>query len=726
MISLKRLIFAAIALCPCLSIQAKDGFAIVIDKNSYEQARNEVDAYARSVEELHGLKVYTVIDKWHIPDSIRATLIKLHRQKDNPIVGAVLIGDIPIAMVRDGQHMTSAFKMDQRRDRRESSVPSDRYYDDFGLRFKSLGKDEEKPYFYYSVTADSRQRLRPDIYSGRIRPTDEGGVSRYSKLKSYLVKLVKEKNRQQKLQQLFYFSGHGYISESKVARIDEKSAYFEHFPNLKGRSNSIGYMDHTDRNPIKESLMNELMRNDLSLAVLHHHGYWNTQYLNNLDLPATVKEAKNFIIKNCREHLYSAKQRGKNADSLRTVFEKEFDLPSTWLENALDEKLAEQDSLSSAALDLYIEDFAGYGYHPNVPVVIIDACFCGSFHLDDCIADEYIFQPGRTVACVANSVNVLQDKWSDRLIGLINNGGCIGDVVRYSSYLESHVIGDPTFRFASSEKKVLDLDHIINENKPSVWKRLLKDSHPDIQCLAMEHLCRLGLLSSKDLRSIYESSPAGIVRLQALLKLADYKDDNFIEVLKIASQDSYELVQRQALRLIGRSGDERLIPSLIKVSIANNTSERCNFNAMSALGLFPKAKLLAEFAKQFDDPSICYLHKDSVRATIKNVIERSADRWVKDTKEVMNPELTTKKRIMLIRQLRNFMNHSLMPELLNYLPTMNDEDAQVALLEAFGWHEQSYMVPKISEVVLKMSKDMKYSEKVRNEALKTYNRLNGK
>ena len=81
---------------------------------------------------------------------------------------------------------------------------------------------------------------------------------------------------------------------------------------------------------------------------------------------------------------------------------------------------------------------------------------------------------------------------------------------------------------------------------------------------------------------------------------------------------------------------------------------------------------------------------------------------------------------MLIRQLRNFMNHSLMPELLNYLPTMNDEDAQVALLEAFGWHEQSYMVPKISEVVLKMSKDMKYSEKVRNEALKTYNRLNGK
>lgn len=712
-------------LWPLCQMAAKDGFAIVIDPASYNEARTEVDAYAESIERLHGLKVYTIIDNWHVPDSIRATLMRLHTQKREPIVGTVLIGDIPIAMIRDGQHMTSAFKMNQINDRRESSVPSDRFFDDFGLKFKSLGKDEEKPYFYYSVTADSRQRVQPDIYSGRIRPTDTGGATRYDKLRQYLTKLVKEKNRQATLKQLFYFSGHGYISESKVARIDEKSAFYEHFPYLKGRYDNIGYLDHSDRNPIKTTLMNELMRNDLDLAILHHHGYWDTQYLNNLNKPQTVREAKEFMIQSCREHIYSAKQKGKNADSLRTALEKKFDLPPTWLQSALDEKLAEKDSLSDAALDLHLEDFAGYGYKPNVPVVIIDACFCGSFHLDDCIANEYIFQPGKTIVCIANSVNVLQDKWSDRMLGLIGQGGCVGDVARYSGYLESHVIGDPTFRFVSPEKSTLDIDHVILENKPSTWKKLLNDSHPDLQCLAIEHLCRLGQLTSDGLREIYESSPFGIVRLQALMKIAEAKDKNTIDVLSLGTQDSYELVRRQALRLIGKSGDERLIPALIKVSIANNTSERCNFNAKAALSLFPKEKLLAEFHKQFDDPQVCYMEKDSVKSSIERAIRINADRWVEDTKAITASDITPKKRNLFIRQTRNYMVHQLIPELLEYVQTTTDADAQKGLLEALGWHEYSCQAPKIAEVALKMSENKRYSDSVREEALKTYNRING-
>lgn len=389
----KKIFLSMVAIGCFINTQARDGFAIVIDQKSYNEAKVQVDAYAAAVEQLHGMKSYIVIDRWQVPDSIRATLIRMHSQKQDPVIGAVFVGDIPVPMVRDAQHMTSAFKMDQQRDRRESSVPSDRYYDDFGLRFRSLGKDDEKPYFYYSLTADSRQHLQPTIYSGRIRPTDAGGTSRYEKLRSYLTKLVDEKRIQRQLQQMFYFSGHGYISESKVARIDEKSSYLEHFPELKGRTNRIGYLDHSDRNPVKTMLMDELMRTDLDLAVLHHHGYWNTQYLNNIVKPQTVREAKDFIMRNCREHIYEAKQRGKNADSLRIALEKKFDLPQSWLANALSTTLAEQDSLAEAAADLHLEDFNGYGYRPNVPVVVIDACFCGSFHQDDCIANEYLFQP---------------------------------------------------------------------------------------------------------------------------------------------------------------------------------------------------------------------------------------------------------------------------------------------------------------------------------------------
>ena len=724
---MKKNILSIVALLATGVAQARDGFAIVIDPQSYHEAKAEVDAYAQCVEQMHKMKVYTVIDRWQCPDSIRATLIRMHAQKHEPVIGAVLVGDIPVAMVRDAQHLTSAFKMDQRRDRRESSVPSDRFYDDFSLRFRPLGKDAEKPYFYYSLTADSEQRLQPTIYSGRIRPTDAGGTSRYAKLRAYLTKLVAEKRRAGQLRQMFYFSGHGYISESKVARIDEKGAYYEHFPQLKGRTNAIGYMDHSDRNPIKEALMDELMRNDLDLAVLHHHGYWDTQYLNSLQRPNTVKGAKEFIQQYCREHIYAAKQRGKNADSLRVALQQRFDLPASWLANALDDKVAEQDSLTDAAQDLYIADFAHYGYRPNVPVVMIDACFCGSFHLDDCIADEYIFQPGRTVVCIANSVNVLQDKWSDRFLGLINNGGCVADVVRYSTYLESHIIGDPTFRFTPTDGQAPDLDHLINENKPATWRRLLKDTHPDVQSLAIEHLCRLGLLTPAELRRLYETSPYGTVRLQALTRIADHRGHpDALHVIAEATQDSYELAQRQALKLIGRCGDHSLIPALIKVCVSNNTSDRCNFNAMADLSVFPKEALLSEFERQFASPSIAYIRKDSVGNVIRRTIERSAAKWIDDNMKIADTTdstLTQKKRIMYIRQARNYLAHEAIPTLLGYVQTCADPTIQVALLEALGWHTHSYMAPRIIEVADKMAADNRYTDEVRAEARKTSARL---
>ena len=129
----KTYYLAIISCLAVLSASAKDGVAVVIDAVSYEKARTELDGYVHALEKKQNYKVYIVVDKWQVPDSIRTRLISLHEKKRDAIVGAVLIGDIPIPMVRDAQHLTSAFKMDQSRDRRESSVPSDRFYDDFDL-----------------------------------------------------------------------------------------------------------------------------------------------------------------------------------------------------------------------------------------------------------------------------------------------------------------------------------------------------------------------------------------------------------------------------------------------------------------------------------------------------------------------------------------------------------------------------------------------------------------
>ena len=208
---------ATIASAQLFAASPRRGFAVVIDARSYEEARRQVDDYAAEIGES-GLEVHFVIDRTGQPDSLRQVLRQLWEQPKAPIEGAVLIGDIPVVMVRDAQHLTSAFKMDQTAfDRWESSVPSDRFYDDFSLEFAPLGRDSIHPgCFYYSLTAESAQRTRPDIYSGRIRPTDCNGTSRYEKLRGYLEKVVEAKRNPEPVDQILFFSGNGFISKSDI------------------------------------------------------------------------------------------------------------------------------------------------------------------------------------------------------------------------------------------------------------------------------------------------------------------------------------------------------------------------------------------------------------------------------------------------------------------------------------------------------------------------------
>lgn len=48
----------------------------------------------------------------------------------------------------------------------------------------------------------------------------------------------------------------------------------------------------------------------------------------------------------------------------------------------------------------------------------------------------------------------------------------------------------------------------------------------------------------------------------------------------------------------------------------------------------------------------------------------------------------------------------------------------MALLEALGWFNQSYTAPQIARVMEEIKDDVARPAKVRNEALKTLNRLN--
>ncbi len=696
------------------------GFAIVVDSASYAQARVQIDAYASEIER-GGLKVYTVIDRWGVPDSLRAQLIKLHAQKNAPIEGAVFIGDIPIPMIRDAQHLTSAFKMNQKTyDKKESSVPSDRFYDDFSLEFRFLERDEDNPaYFYYSLTETSAQRLSPDLYTGRIRPTDCDGTSRYDKLRSYLEKVVAEKRSANKLDQILYFSGHGFVSESMMARIDEKEMLYDHFPWLRGQRNGISYIDHRQQKYIKFRLMNEMQRENLDYAVLHHHGDWDTQYLNNLPLNNYAADEIASVKLYLRESLRHAAEHGKNLDTIKVKLMNRFDVPEHWFDGAFDAHVRAKDSIHLYNLDLFLSDFKDY--RPAARLVVLDACFNGSFHRDNSIANAYIFNGGKTVAVLANSVNVLQDKWIDRYVGLVGMGMYAGNLVKYGPYLESHLIGDPTFAFVPSVKS-FDINEALVSGGVKVWKKALESPYPTLRTMAIEQLFRAGVLGSDDLLKIFETSPCGIVRVQALVNLAECRDDNFVKALSLSIGDSYEMVERFGMNMIATCGDERLIPALISAAIRNNTTERIEFGVKQALPMYDTQKLQEELDRQFDS-STAYMDSDEVKKQIAHAIDVNSRRWIKDMEAIMAPDTKPTTRNNDIRAMRNYHVHHMVPQLLEYMKNCGDEQTQIDMLEAFGWFRLSYRAPQIAAVAQQMSGDEAYSAAVRAEALKTYNRL---
>lgn len=631
----KEILLLLLLFVAVVQVQARQGLAIVIDPASQQAAKPELDAFITALENKQHYKVYTIIDKWQMPDSIRNTLIKLHAAKKDPIVGVILIGDIPIPMVRDAQYLTSAFKMSQKRDRKESSVPSDRFYDDFGLTFDYIGKDEDAPYYYYSLTAAGRQFLKPDIFSGRIRPTDTKESTKHEKLKLFLKKATAAKNTPDKVESVFVFTGDGSISESKPAHIDEFRGLMEHFPQLAATPSAFSYMDYSDESPVRYRVMDEMMRPDLSLAMMHHHGDWDTQYLN----------------------------------------------------------FATEDNIT-------LDEIIKYNYRPNARVVCFDACYNGSFHREDCIANEYIFCPGKTIATIGGSVNLIQDKWYDKFIGLLADGVPVGYINQHAIYLESHVIGDPTFVFENSGKKEQTADRICREMEEQGKK-----------------------YSDDKLISVLKESPYALVRLQAYSILRDRISKRLTEATIIALQDNYEMLQRFAVNVLSASGDPKLIPSFAKILTNPNASKRVAFNAVQAIQFFDKNQLSAAVNAELEKMTSQLSRPDTFKTKIRAEIEKMGQRWDDDINQLTAGKLDQKHALQQISFMKIYCPPYLLKNVADYTLQCTDVAQKKALLDVLGWHKLAYNADYCADVALKMSRDNSLAEDVRNEALKAYKRI---
>lgn len=716
-----------VALCGSFtSAAATRGFAIFVDSISHSKVTSELEAYARSVDRQGLASEIVVVTSDVTPDSLRSVIRGMATRKNSPIEGMVFVGDIPIPMLLDAQHFTSAFKVAQTLKRLErSACPSDRFYDDLSLKFDFVSRDEKKPLlYYYSLRADSPQRCTPTLYSGRIKSMDFYGKDRYENLRDYLKKVVRVKERGEGLERMFLFAGSGYNSESPISRQDEKMSFMEQFPWMRRQAASLTYLDHKHTTFAKYTLMSYMQQPDLSLALLHHHGSPVKEYINRYPDTRSTRDqlegAKSFF----RSKIRNAVESGTPLDSVCAYYAREYDVPVHWFDNVMDSASVAADSIYNERLDLHMHDFDRYT--PNARVVMLDACFNGSFNNDIYVAGAYVFGAGDCVAVIANSVNSLQDKWCDKSIGLLGLGMRVGNMVKFNPYLESHILGDPTFAFKPADSRLgFDVNKVLAEAPASFWKKQLKSDYPAMQAMAVERLVDAKALTAQQLLDIFRSSEYGVTRLAALMNLSESpRAPQFVEALRLGLNDSYELIRRFSAIFAGKNGSPELIPAVVSAYANTLKGERVNFQLQNAMQLFDYQLLINELESQ-RPYRYWYDEADMMTEARNGIADRfSSKHYDADIARLASEKPDLREVKSFVRQLRNNPLHPSVNELLAYIDNCTDDDLRVTLVEALGWFNYSYRAPEIAKRLEEIAADSTRSQKLRDEAAKSAARLN--
>ncbi len=707
-------IFTALLLSASLN-GAGRGFAVIIDSPTYGACKSEIEAYTTMLKS-EGYTLYLRDADWREPQQVKRELEKLYR--DSNLRGAIFIGQIPIPMVRDAQYLTSAFKMDQRVfPMRESSVPSDRYYDDFDLKFDYLGQDStERLFHYFSLNSYSPQRISCDIYTGRLKPTKEGEEG-YNQIRNYFKKLVSERKVRNRLNVITTFTGEGSFSNSLTAWKEEGVTLREQFPESFRGDGSVKLLFYAMYPYMKDVVTDELRRQESDLFIFHEHGLPERQYMSehpkSIGSDEYIQAAKRII----RERLRTKKSESARSEYIKELKER-YPLDSTWFSGWNDKKVIKEDSILYANTGIDLSDLPVIA--PNSRFVIFDACYNGDFREKSYIGAEYIFAPGKTVVTFGNSANVLQDKSSSDLMGMLSLGFSIGEWAQQINILESHITGDPTFTFEPVKSVEIDL----SSRDSKYWISLLNSSpYADIQGLALHRLFDLDYTGlERLLYDTYNKSPYATVRLQVYHLLQFYKSPLFGQMLTRSVNDTYEFIRRKSLFSMGRIGSPEFIPYIIDAYLYDNMDERVFFNAMMCFDLYRADDLRRVFnsriAEYKSESSI-----DAIKSQFESALASRASIG-KMGEDLLDKSKSLKARYSSVQMLRNYPYHHLVPEYLKVLSD-NSEDLslRVRLAEALGWFTLSNERDAIVTTCKTIASSTDTPEELKRELLKTVARI---
>ena len=705
------------------SVKESTSFAIVVDGKTYDQIESSIVDYKNAIEGTEHLSAYILVIDNETPDLIKKELQKLYSSSPK-LEGAVFIGDVPIPMVRGAQHLTSAFKMkEDRHDWIDSSVPSDRFYDDFDLQFEFLKQDSSNSLlYYYKLLPESPQRIQKDIYTGRIKPPISDD-SKYELIKDYLAKAVAAKKNPELLDNGMVFSGHGYHSESLAAWGDEGLTLREQFPLMYKPGGRLKHLRASmSDNNMKEILMMELSRKELDIAIFHAHGVEDAQLLVGYPAAESIGANAEAIKQFLRSKIRAAKERGNDIEEAKNSYKERYNLTEEWFAGTFDDSVMTADSIYDYSMDMHSDDLALFS--PQAEFVIFDECYNGAFHYENYISGRYLFGSGNVIASIAGSVGVLQDLWANQFLGLLEEGVSVGNWFMQNNYLEHHIIGDPTFHFKSTSKTDLNKQMVKEANNAGFWKGLLNAPEADVRALAIWKLYQLqGDKFIPQLVDIYKNDSSYNVRMRAFCALAGTRSKEFYDILTISINDPYEYIRRISGKLMGNTGSERYIPYMIE-AIIHDEGNRVVFGTGMALELMNPDKVEEEAEKIVSALPDC-ADKDRFMGKFKNIAYRNRSRLQDELLPAINDDsLKLTKRLSNVSILRNSdYDEAVIP----LLEVIKDESAPVeirtALIEAFGWYYYSEKRDSIIKVMDELISKSGLPEQLKNEAVKTKNRL---
>ena len=698
-------------------------FAVVIDAATYEKCHAEVAAY-RDALQKDGLAVYTISADWTSPEEIRAELAKLYKSnsKKMPLEGCVFIGDVPYVSVQNAQHMTTAFKMNEERfPIDEASVTSDRFYDDLNLSFEFIKRDSvDNLRYYYKLSENSAQHLNPSFYSGRIHYPEQMGGDKYEATAKYLRKVVAERERQEKIDYMVTFAGAAYNSDCLVTWMDERVMLEEIFPQLSRNDHrALKQLNFRMNNyNMTYKLFAELERDEVDIMLFNEHGSPDKQHISG----EGQIDSFNARLEALRYTVYSAirreERKGEQGDveGAKAYFKERYHLTDKFFEEYYNPTPSTKDPD-----DLNLEDLNSHTLNPRF--VVFNACYNGSFHQPGYVAGSYIFGDGRTVVAQGNTVNVLQDRWTYEMFGLLTHGVRVGQYNRMIATLEGHIIGDPAFRFAPTVEGTLAQDmvtkKVVKGKNVSYWTALLDAPNADIQSLALRMLADGGAISAKELLNKYRTCNYATTRMECLkLIMRNGSCPESIAAVSEALYDSYEVVRRNAATYAWMLGAEELADEVSDVLINYPESQRVGFILNRAMEMLPEQVAMAAFDKAA--AATHYPVKENIEALRKYQL-RSQKTKHSEMEDLFNNEEKLAARISAIRGVRNNTYHEYVPQMI----TLVQDEAQpmelrVAVVEALGWFVAS---PRKQEIIAACEALKSTDKALMAEAQQTINRL---